>query len=124
MGRSDKFGKMGFVDTGPPPNMRQRELIFDSLLKIVNKHPKKGGRQGSDGRGTYVSTWGAGYSGQLGGKFNRGQKKYSDVPMMIELEAVVRQIECGGLHTAAVTEAGDVYTWGDDSKGQLGHTAG
>mmetsp|Transcript_3240 Transcript_3240/g.6107 ORF Transcript_3240/g.6107 Transcript_3240/m.6107 type:complete len:1040 (-) Transcript_3240:449-3568(-) len=123
MGRSDKFGKMGFVDTGPPPNMRQRELIFDSLLKIVNKHPKKGGRQGSDGRGTYVSTWGAGYSGQLGGKFNRGQKKYSDVPMMIELEAVVRQIECGGLHTAAVTEAGDVYTWGDDSKGQLGHTA-
>lgn len=114
--------KLGFVDTGPPPNMRQRELIFDSLMKIVNRKPQKRGRGGQDGRGTYVSMWGAGYSGQLGGKFNRGQKKYSDVPMMIELEAVVRQIECGGLHTAAVTESGDVYTWGDDSKDQLGHS--
>jgi len=114
--------KLGFVDTGPPPNMRQRELIFDSLMKIVNRKPQKRGRGGIDGRGTYVSMWGAGYSGQLGGKFNRGQKKYSDKPMMIELEAVVRQIECGGLHTAAVTESGDVYTWGDDSKDQLGHS--
>lgn len=34
----------------------------------------------------------------------------------------MRQVTCGGLHTAVVTEGGDVYTWGDGRKGQLGHT--
>ena len=31
-----------FVETGPPPNRRQRQLIFDSLAKIVstNERPK------------------------------------------------------------------------------------
>jgi alpha-tubulin suppressor-like RCC1 family protein len=64
----------------------------------------------------------------LGRKFVRGQKKYSALPLMIDLDDVVRksglairQVACGGLFTAVVTESGQVYMWGDGRRGELGH---
>jgi len=56
----------------------------------------------------YYST---GYHGQLGRKFVRGAKKYSTIPQLVELNVVIRQVNCGGLHTAALTESGQVFTW-------------
>lgn len=113
-----------FTDSGPPPDLKQRGLIFDSLQKIVGRQigrQKPRGRRTGESRGTFIFTWGAGYHGQLGRKFTRGQKKYSPVPLMVDTDMVIRQVTCGGLHTALVTEHGDVYTWGDGRKGQLGH---
>lgn len=125
-----------------PPSMAQRELIFDSKQKIVNTVPSrsaqslkepKGPRDNENFRGTWVFTWGAGYNGQLGKNFAKknngaaggggGQKKYSADPVAIDMEDViahsnslaglsVRQIAAGGLHSAIVTESGQVYTWG------------
>ncbi len=37
------------------------------------------------------------------------------------LDQPIREVSCGGLHTAAVTDAGRVYTWGDGRADQLGH---
>lgn len=51
----------------------------------------------------------------------RGKKKYATVPRRIEIDVPVRQIACGGLHTAAVTDTGSVYTWGDARALQLGY---
>ena len=31
------------------------------------------------------------------------------------------QLHCGGYYTAALTKNGDVYTWGENNYGQLGH---
>ena len=31
------------------------------------------------------------------------------------------QIECGELHTVGLTKKGEVFTWGDNKFGQLGH---
>lgn len=31
------------------------------------------------------------------------------------------QVECGGIHSAAMTEEGGVFTWGCGSDGRLGH---
>lgn len=108
-------------DSGPPPDMKKRQLIFDSLQKIVGSTFKGRGGNPGDSRGTYVYTFGAGYHGQLGRKFVRGQKKYATTPTMVPMDAPIRQVACGGLHTAAVTDSGTVYTWGDGRACQLGH---
>lgn len=108
------------IDTGPPPDDAKRKLIFDSLQKIIGKGFARGGRGGRDTRGTYVYTWGAGYHGQLGSKFQKGKKKYATIPKRVEMSVAVRQVACGGLHTAAVTDTGQVYTWGDARGSQLG----
>lgn len=115
--------------------MQQRRLLFDSLTKFIQddsyldtKIVKKGDNKSEDpakqgNRGTYVFSWGAGYHGQLGRRFARGEKKYAAIPMMIkDLDIVIRQVSCGGLHSAFVSEYGRVYTWGDGRSGQLGHT--
>jgi alpha-tubulin suppressor-like RCC1 family protein len=74
-------------------------------------------------RGTYVWSWGAGYHGQLGGcRFARGQPKYATVPRRVEITVPIRQIACGALHSAALTDDGNVYTWGDARSLQLGYT--
>jgi len=109
---------------GPPPDMAKRALIFDSRSKIISRTFGKGAaRAGVTGetRGTYVFTWGAGYHGQLGRQFERGRKKYATIPKMVHLDVAIRQIACGGLHTAAVTDAGTLYTWGDARAHQLGY---
>jgi hypothetical protein len=60
--------------------------------------------------------------GQLARKLSRGQKKSSAIPLAIPLNVVVRQVTCGALHTAVVTEGGYVYTWGDAKYGKLGQS--
>ncbi|XP_066492187.1 RCC1 domain-containing protein 1 isoform X2 [Tiliqua scincoides] len=44
-------------------------------------------------------------------------------PALLDLphEAEVSKVSCGSRHTAAVTRAGDLYTWGWGKYGQLGH---
>jgi alpha-tubulin suppressor-like RCC1 family protein len=72
-------------------------------------------------RGTYIFTWGAGYQGQLGKKkkkTNQKQassraRKYSTVPVLVDLKVVVRRVVCGPRHTAVVSDAGQMYVWGD-----------
>ena len=139
----------GNVEQGPPPDMAKRHLIFDSMYKIITRGGSVGSPgtmtvstskdSGSGGaikeakdarnrlplqqRGTFVWSWGAGYHGQLGGcRFSRGQPKYATVPQRVELPVAVRQIACGALHTAALTDDGQVYTWGDARSSQLGYT--
>ena len=59
--------------------------------------------------------------GQLGRHFQRGRKKYATIPKMVHLDMPIRQVACGALHTAAVTDAGTVWTWGDARCFQLGY---
>lgn len=113
--------KAKIIDTGPPPDMKKRHLIFDSLAKIISRNFGKSVTKPGETRGTYVYTWGAGYHGQLGRKFVRGKKKYATVPRRVDIDMALRQIACGGLHTAAVTDSGAVYTWGDARALQLGY---
>lgn len=123
MGKEEETGgAYAFVDSGPPPDLRQRELIFDSFSKIVGRQEGRqkgrGARRGQN-RGAFCFTWGAGYHGQLGRKFIRGERKFSPVPVLVETDAVVRQVTCGGLHSAMVTEHGEVFTWGEGNQGQV-----
>lgn len=69
-----------------------------------------------------VYTWGDGFCGQLG----HGDKRPQLVPKQIECggldDEIVANITCGARHTLAVTEDGQVYSWGLGHFGALGRT--
>ncbi|XP_059113876.1 E3 ISG15--protein ligase Herc6-like [Peromyscus eremicus] len=66
-----------------------------------------------------VFAWGAGSEGQLGiGEF----KKINLTPMKIKALAGIKiiQVSCGHYHSLALSEDGQVFSWGKNSQGQLG----
>lgn len=67
----------------------------------------------------HVLTLGQGDVGQLGlGEDILERKKPAIVKGLDDLEIV--QVECGGMHTVALTDSGKVYTWGCNDEGALG----
>ncbi len=61
---------------------------------------------------------------------NRGQLGHGDIlarphPSVVEaLDGIgIMDVDCGNWHSLAVSEYGDVYSWGWNSDGQLGHSA-
>mmetsp|Transcript_12295 Transcript_12295/g.23892 ORF Transcript_12295/g.23892 Transcript_12295/m.23892 type:complete len:561 (-) Transcript_12295:219-1901(-) len=68
-----------------------------------------------------VYTWGEGKFGRLG----HGSEVNQHTPKLIECEKIkdrrIVQIACGGFHTAAITDKGELFTWGGGEHGQLGH---
>lgn len=53
----DENKSYDFVDGAPPPDMKQRELIFDSLSKIVGAAPDRRGRTNKHGDNRGTSFW-------------------------------------------------------------------
>ncbi|XP_057955739.1 PH, RCC1 and FYVE domains-containing protein 1 isoform X2 [Malania oleifera] len=76
-----------------------------------------------------VFIWGEGAGdGVLGGGSHRvgncfGVKMDSLLPKALESAVVldVQNIACGGQHAALVTKQGEVFSWGEESGGRLGH---
>lgn len=67
-----------------------------------------------------VWSWGAGESGQLGtGRVTMRDKPEICIPSTITEEKFV-DVACGYGHVLALTEGGKVYSWGINTKGQLG----
>jgi len=65
-----------------------------------------------------VYTWGQGRYGQLG----HGDDADKIVPQPVNgIKGEVLTVSCGFKHTAAVTRAGALFTWGDGKEGKLGH---
>ena len=66
-----------------------------------------------------VFSWGEGDDGKLG----HDNKHSVDRPRVIEAlrGKDIVDISCGGAHSAAITSAGELYTWGKGRYGRLGH---
>ena len=62
--------------------------------------------------------WGRGDSGQLGNGTEVNQP--TPTPVSLTTGATVRALSAGGAHTCAVDQAGGVWCWGADDRGQLG----
>ena len=73
----------------------------------------------TEGGGVY--TFGLGEDGQLGHGDTEDQLAPRRVPAAGFNGERVVMVAAGRMHTAALSEAGHVYTWGDGGVGQLGH---
>eukprot|EP00941_MAST-03F_sp_MAST-3F-sp1_P003873 g3873.t1 len=65
-----------------------------------------------------VWMWGLGKDGRLG---HGNEVDYCTPKRVTSFQTPVKQVICGGHHSAALTEKGAVYTWGFDDDGRLGH---
>jgi len=67
-----------------------------------------------------VFSWGSGPPGVFGHGDNRS---HQPIPKRIEAlsEIRVRDVALGGWHCLALTEGGEVYSWGEERQGSLGH---
>ena len=66
-----------------------------------------------------VYVWGSNKEGQLGLGDEAEEISYTAEKISFE-EGQVKDISCGYYHTAIVTEAGDLYTFGEADGGKLG----
>lgn len=70
--------------------------------------------------GGWVYTWGSGYHGQLA----QGSKQTTHTPELVtyfsKLHILIKLIASGSHHSAAVTQDGELYTWGSNANGCLG----
>ncbi|KAL4385407.1 hypothetical protein GQ457_15G028620 [Hibiscus cannabinus] len=98
-----------------------------SLSSAVSSSSHGSGHDDGDALGD-VFIWGEGTGdGVLGGGLNKvdncGIKMDSLLPKALESAVVldVQNIACGGRHAALVTKQGEVFSWGEESGGRLGH---
>ena len=89
------------------------QAVQGLIAECVNFQPPPALRGGG-----CVYSWGRGEFGALG----HGDTKDKTIPRLLdELRGVrVVDIACGTGHSLVVSEAGDVYAWGWNSKGQCG----
>ncbi|KAL2894301.1 PH RCC1 and FYVE domains-containing protein 1 [Bienertia sinuspersici] len=99
-----------------------------SLSSVVSSSSQGSGLDDGDALGD-VFIWGEGTGdGVLGGGARRvgscfGVKMDSLLPKALESAVVldVQNIACGGQHAALVTKQGEIFSWGLESGGRLGH---
>ncbi|KAL4308856.1 hypothetical protein GQ457_01G038820 [Hibiscus cannabinus] len=98
-----------------------------SLSSAVSSSSQGSGHDDGDALGD-VFIWGEGTGdGVLGGGLSKvdssGIKMDSLLPKALESAVVldVQNIACGGRHAALVTKQGEVFSWGEESGGRLGH---
>lgn len=65
-----------------------------------------------------VFTWGRGDCARLG--YNPPLKQQK-APLLLQLKHKITQLGLGMFHAVALTDTGEVYTWGSGISGQLGH---
>ncbi|KAG1707407.1 hypothetical protein DVH05_026612 [Phytophthora capsici] len=68
-----------------------------------------------------VFTFGWGLYNQLGHGSTQNTFKPKAVSALQGLDSEIVQVACGNWHTTALTESGDLYSWGWGKDGQLGH---
>ncbi|XP_058196456.1 PH, RCC1 and FYVE domains-containing protein 1-like [Rhododendron vialii] len=99
-----------------------------SLSSAVSSSSQGSGHDDGDALGD-VFIWGEGIGdGVLGGGPHRagscfGVKMDSLLPKALESAVVldVQNIACGGRHAVLVTKRGEIFSWGEESRGRLGH---
>eukprot|EP00762_Andalucia_godoyi_P006478 ANDGO_02934.mRNA.1 Ultraviolet-B receptor UVR8 len=112
------LGQLGLGDTGNQLSPRLVEPLSHVFITSICAGSGHSAAISDDGR---VYIWGWGEHGQLG----LGDLGNQLTPRWIEyLQGKnVRAVACGEAHTMALTESGELFSWGNGEDGRLGHTA-
>ncbi|MGH0120210.1 UNVERIFIED_CONTAM: hypothetical protein FKN15_006371 [Acipenser sinensis] len=114
------YGRLGLGDSNNQSTLKK--LTFEPHRAIKKVSSSKG----SDGHTLAFTTegevfsWGDGDYGKLG-HGNSSTQKYPKLIQGILQGKVVVCVSAGYRHSAAVTEDGELYTWGEGDFGRLGH---
>ncbi|XP_015873689.1 PH, RCC1 and FYVE domains-containing protein 1 [Ziziphus jujuba] len=120
------------LSSGGSDSVHMKAMAMDafrvSLSSAVSSSSQGSGHDDGDALGD-VFIWGEGTGdGVLGGGAHRvgscfGGKVDSFLPKALESAVVldVQNIACGARHAALVTKQGEVFSWGEESGGRLGH---
>ncbi|KAK5649906.1 hypothetical protein RI129_000935 [Pyrocoelia pectoralis] len=112
------YGRLGLGDSAN--QTAPKRVLIDSVVK------KMSSSKGSDGHTLaltddgMVYSWGDGDYGKLG----HGSSSTHKQPKLIGgpfLGKTIKSIHAGYRHSAAVTDDGELYTWGEGDHGRLGH---
>ena len=112
------YGRLGLGDSSNQINPRM--LPISSPVKYLSSS------RGSDGHtlalteNGHIYSWGDGDYGKLG-HGNTSTQKLPKRVMGLLADKIVVQISAGYRHSAAVTDDGSLYTWGEGDFGRLGH---
>ncbi|XP_023758211.1 PH, RCC1 and FYVE domains-containing protein 1 [Lactuca sativa] len=92
-----------------------------SLSSAVSSSSQGSGHDDGDAMGD-VFIWGE-ITGDVCGPHKSGTKTDSLLPKPLESAVVldVQNIACGGRHAALVTKQGEIFSWGEELGGRLGH---
>jgi len=115
-------------NTNGHPRSVPMDAFRVSYSSAVSSSSHGSGHDDGDALGD-VFIWGEGTGeGILGGGSSRvgsssGAKMDCLVPKPLEfaVRLDVQNISCGGRHAALVTKQGEIYSWGEESGGRLGH---
>ncbi|GEL48017.1 hypothetical protein CHO01_31330 [Cellulomonas hominis] len=118
------YGQLGDgsgVTSDVPVQVPPSELD-DQPVVLVDAGPYTSAAVGADGT---AYAWGQGTSGQLGDGTGVNRR----VPVTVDTSAAgpgarVVDVDAGWRHGIALTDQGEVLTWGDDAEGQLGRGFG
>ncbi|URD76716.1 Regulator of chromosome condensation (RCC1) repeat [Musa troglodytarum] len=111
-----KYGQLGHGDFEDHLSPQWLEALKDSCISQISGGWRHTMALTSDGR---LYGWGWNKFGQLGIADN--DDHCSPVQVNFPEEQKVKQISCGWRHTLALTERGNVFSWGRGTSGQLGH---
>ncbi|XP_007949902.1 probable E3 ubiquitin-protein ligase HERC6 [Orycteropus afer afer] len=108
-----QLGQKGVSHRRRPEPIRALKTLNVDLLSCGKEHSLVVCHKGR------VFAWGAGSEGQLGiGEF----KEQSVIPKKVNILAGIKiiQVSCGHYHSLALSQDGQVFSWGKNSHGQLG----
>ncbi|KAJ0974517.1 hypothetical protein J5N97_016482 [Dioscorea zingiberensis] len=112
-----------FKDTGDFSLVRKQRMSSSRIQVIDNETPAMDNTDVLKD----VFMWGEGIGGILGGGLNGFETNDSNcdclLPKLMESTRMldVMDISCGQQHAALVTKQGEVFCWGEENGGRLGH---
>uniref|UniRef100_A0A8C9W0S1 HECT-type E3 ubiquitin transferase n=1 Tax=Scleropages formosus TaxID=113540 RepID=A0A8C9W0S1_SCLFO len=115
------YGRLGLGDSNN--QSVPKKLVLDpprSMRKVSSSKGSDGHTLAVTGEGE-VFSWGDGDYGKLG-HGNSATQKYPKIIQGPLLGKVVVCVSAGYRHSAAVTNDGELYTWGEGDFGRLGHS--